>query len=147
MNPDEFEQDVQRRTIRPVPAEWRTEILRIAKSVAADTNHVPRTIPSLLSSINHHLSSLLWPSPLAWGGLAALWMVAAVFIYASSGDSEHARVEANANSPSTELKMALREQRRTLAQLLESPEMPVAEPPKSFVPRPRGEIKLETVIV
>jgi hypothetical protein len=145
MNPDEFEQDLKRRTIRPVPTEWRAEILRAANA-AAFTAHASPTTPSLLASIYHQLSSILWPSPLAWGGLAALWMVAAGFIYASSSDSK-TTVMAQSAQPSTELKTALREQRRTLAQLLESPEMPVAEPPKSFVPRPRGELKLESVMV
>ena len=144
MKPDEFEQDLQRRSIRPLPAEWRADILRAANA-AAVSHHAPRATPTVLSSIHTLLSSLLWPSPLAWGGLAALWMVAAGFIYASSGEGRKAVVQAS--SPSIELKMALREQRRTFAQLLESVEPLAAEPPKSFVPRPRGELKLESVMV
>ena len=74
---EQFEQRLSRQPLRQIPGEWRAEILAAAREAqrpGTATRH-PR---SLLSTINHQLSTLLWPHPKAWAGLAAVW----VFIFA-----------------------------------------------------------------
>ena len=69
MKPDDFEQRLQRQPLRVVPEEWRAEILGTASSTAATqmSRSADRT--------TNWLSTLLWPHPRAWAGLAAVWMV------------------------------------------------------------------------
>ena len=80
MNPDDFEKHLQRQPLRQVPGEWREEILSAARQ-ASLPQHAPRTThhappsPSLLSTLHPQLSTLLWPHPAAWAGLAAVWLV------------------------------------------------------------------------
>src|SRR5206468_11388760 len=75
MNTDDFEKRLQRQQPREIPPDWRTDILSAARGAARpaprSTLHAPR---SFLSTLNHHLSALLWPSPRAWAGLAAVWL-------------------------------------------------------------------------
>ena len=84
MNADDFEKRLQRQPLRPVPKGWRAEILSAARNVT-DTEHATR---SLLSTLNAQLSTLLWPSPHAWAGLAAVWVVILAVNFATSGDSQ-----------------------------------------------------------
>src|ERR1043166_6695073 len=78
MNTDDFEKKLQRRPLRQVPPAWRADILCAARNAAAvqrgtrNTEHATR---SFLSTLNSQLSTLLWPSPRAWAGLAALWLL------------------------------------------------------------------------
>ena len=80
MKPDNIEEKLQRQPLKEIPAEWRGEIL-----VAADVNRRSRpvreftfaatTLRRLLSTLNAQLSTLLWPHPRAWAGLAAVWIL------------------------------------------------------------------------
>src|SRR5664280_2576256 len=80
MNTDDFEKRLQREPLRQIPGEWREQILSAARQ-ASLAEHAPRTTqhappsPSLLSTIHHQLSTLLWPHPTAWAGLAAVWLM------------------------------------------------------------------------
>jgi hypothetical protein len=44
--------------------------------------------------------------------------------------------------PTPQMMMALQEQRKMLAKLIEPYDESPAEPPKPFVPRPRGELRV-----
>jgi len=88
------------------------------------------------------LHDLLWPCPQAWAGLAAVWVVILIMNF-PGGKTEVARSKPVPSSP--EVLMALREHRRLLVELIESP-MPV-EPPRTFVPRRRSERPSEHVAV
>src|ERR1700722_16739041 len=116
MKPDDFEQQLQRQPLRPVPTAWRADILK-AVDAASSVPHAPRPTPSLLSTINSQLSSLLWPCPKAWAGLAAVWLVILAVNYANEDKSEI--LEAKSPPPSPQMMMALQEQRRMLARLIE----------------------------
>ena len=145
MNPEDFEKQLERQTIRPVPAAWRADILKAAHA-ASPAPHIPRgstelaevPAPSLLSTIHSQLSTLLWPCPQAWAGLAAVWLVILAMNYSGGDKSEI--VAAKSPPPSPEIMMALQEQRKMLAKLIEPYDESPAEPPKPFVPRPRGEL-------
>ena len=138
MNPEDFEQQLEHQPLRPLPVDWRTDILKAAES-ASSVPSAPRPAPSLLSTIHSQLSSLLWPCPQAWAGLAALWLVILAMNYASEDKSEI--MTAKSPPPSPQMMMALQEQRKMLAKLIEPYDESPAEPPKPFVPRPRGELR------
>ena len=138
MNADEFEKRLQRQKLRQVPAGWREEILATATESAAGPRPATRNPqPSWLSTLNHQLSTLLWPHPAAWAGLAAIW----IFIFAvniSTRDRSPAIVE-RAVPPSPEVLVELKQQQRMLAELIGSRDSSDADRAKSFAPPPRSE--------
>ena len=138
MNADDFEKQVQRQPIRQVPGEWRAEILRAAATTRG--NPQPSTPHSQPSS---WWRELLWPCPQAWAGLAAAWAVVFVLNVASRDPVQVAKTSKAAPAP--EILIALREHRRLLAELIESP-APVG-PPKPADPKPRSDISPRFVAV
>jgi hypothetical protein len=141
VKPEDFENQLRRQPRREVPADWRSEILAIAAS-ATETLHATRNKPASLSTF---LRSLLWPCPQAWAGLAAVWLVLLLVNYSPSGKKPV--MAQNTTPPSPEVKLALREQRRLLAQLLEPFDQAAAEPPKRFIPRPKAEGNSKFIVV
>jgi hypothetical protein len=137
MNSEDFEKQLKRQPVRPVPGDWRAEILRAANA-SIPAPKTPRPTPSLLSTINSQLSALLWPHPRAWAGLAAVWVVIFAFHHLSMDQPD---IMAAMPPPSPQMIRIAREERRMLVQTIESYEESPAEPPKPFVPRPRGELR------
>ena len=131
MKPDNFEQRLQRQPMRQIPSEWRDDIL-----VAAHPSP-PEPRPSWFSTLNHQLSTLLWPCPQAWAGLAAVWLLVLTFNFATKDKSETAVAQMPPASP--EMIEALREQHRLLAELVGRTGPREAERPKATVPAPRSE--------
>lgn len=80
MNSDDFEQRLQRQPLRPLPPEWRADIL-----AAARAGTVPSPLPPRPSSLVCLLRDWLWPHPLAWGALAAGWALVVVLNSAAGG--------------------------------------------------------------
>ena len=137
MNADDFEERLQRQSIRPIPSEWRREILEAARR-AADPQ--PSTFnPQPTSSWR----DWFWPCPQAWAGLAAVWAVVLLLNWASR-DPAHVP-NASKAAPTPELLLALKEHRRLLAELIGTPTL--VEPPKTLEPRPRSEISHPTETV
>jgi len=146
MKPDDFENQLQRQPLRPVPTEWRAEILREAKdSAAADA----RRLKSESTPCEEDQSLLtpapaiwwrewLWPSPKAWAGLAAAWVVIAI-LNVTNAPSRAEMVKQEAPKPSPELETTLAAQRRELARLLDNFSEP-ASTPKAGPPGPRSEL-------
>ena len=130
MKPDDLEQHLQRRPLRSIPGEWRSEILKAARSVRrpqpATRNPQPTTA----------WREWLWPCPQAWAGLAAVWIVVLLFNLASRDPVRVAKAPNPA--PALELFVALREHRRLLAELIGTPHL--IEPQKPFEPKPRSAI-------
>ena len=130
-----FESRLSRQPLQQVPADWRGEILAAAESASRPAPRAPRLV--WLSAINHQLSTLLWPHPRAWAGLAAAW----IFIIAvnfSMRDSSPRMAEKSA-PPSPEMIVELRQQQLLLAELMGPRETRDADRPRIFAPRPRGE--------
>ena|SRR5438105_2013987 len=148
MNTDDFEERLQRQSLRPIPREWRREILDAARRAGDPQLSTLRSKATAEDglTINPQPTSwwreLLWPCPQAWAGLAAAWMVILFLNMASREPVQVAKTSKSAPTP--ELLIALREHQRLLAELIGTPT--VVEPPKPFEPRSRSEI-LHTVSV
>jgi hypothetical protein len=131
---DDFEKRIQRLPPRPVPPEWREEILRNAHAVDRRAPDAARP-GGLLSTLNHQLSTLLWPHPRAWAGLASLW----ILIFALKLSTRDERSIAGKISPvSPEVSAELRQQKLFFAELAGTTEGQAAPPSKLFLPRPRS---------
>jgi hypothetical protein len=142
MNPDEFEKRLQRQPLRRIPGEWREEILSAARQAslvepALLTTHRVTPPRSLLSTLHYQLSTLLWPHPAAWAGLAAAWLVIAGLNLTNRDASP--RLARRAAPMPPQVFMAFQEQARVLTELIGPREAPVAERPKPAVQRPRSE--------
>ncbi|MGO8928410.1 MAG: hypothetical protein ACLQU3_16200 [Limisphaerales bacterium] len=140
MKPDDFEKHLQRQPLRRVPSQWRDGVLWAARQAAAaqpaprPTGHALRAI---LATINSQLSTLLWPHPAAWAGLAAAW--ALILGFNLTTHDAALRVANRAPSASPDVFMAFQEQQRLLTELIGPRETPVADQPKSVPPLPRSE--------
>lgn len=138
MSSDDFEKRIQRQTIRPIPGEWRQEILEAAQ------NNLVEARQGFLPTIVSQLSTLLWPCPQAWAGLATIWIVILAVNFATR---EPMTEVAQTEPPSRDFILAMKEQRRLYLELVGTSPNEIAEPPKAIAPRPRSERKEEFEIV
>ncbi|HXR48150.1 MAG TPA: hypothetical protein VN784_11995 [Candidatus Limnocylindrales bacterium] len=132
---EQFERRLSRQPFRQVPAEWREEILAEAGRGSKVEGRAQKRL--WLSSLVPRLSSVLWPHPVAWAGLTAIW----IFIFAvdtSLRDRPSVVVISN-SSPPAEIIVEVRQQQRLLAELLGPREPREADRSKSAAPRPRSE--------
>jgi hypothetical protein len=139
MNHDDFEQKLRRQPLRQVPAEWREEILAVAgreSRVEGRTQQWRRS-----SSLVSRLSSFLWPHPVAWAGLAAVWIL--IFAVDFSIGDKAPVVAEKSLPPSPQVMVELRQQQRLLAELIGPRETRDADRSKSLSPRPRSERNFE----
>lgn len=69
MNTDDFEKELERRPLRPVPNAWREEILATARQ------NLPT--PNAATHIDSPTAwrALLSHFPIAWGAVAAIWLI------------------------------------------------------------------------
>ena len=131
---DDFEQKLQRLPLRPIPAGWRAEILREGRRVAVpESGNIDTVSPSKLNW-RTILTTIFWPHPRAWAGLAAVWIL---ILAVDFSVRDPGPVMADKSAPSSpEVMVELRQQQRLLVELLGSSQTREAEPPK-FLPRPR----------
>lgn len=133
----EFEQRLQRQSPRQVPPEWRAEILAVARDTQA-AQQTPRVTPHpWLSTFNHQLSTLFWPHPRAWAGLAVVWIFILVLNF-SLRDKSPALAE-KSSSLSPEVLVQLKQQQRMFAELMGPRDPAVADRPKTQMQRPRSQ--------
>lgn len=121
---NDFEKQLASQPLKSVPTEWRAQILK--EATAQQTRDVPATESRPL----WWLRELLWPYPQAWGALAAVWIVIAIFKFTTPNSSTASAGEIAKNQT-----ISVSEQRRELADLLD------ATPDKSSrspVDRPRS---------
>ena len=137
MKPEEFESRLSRQPLRPISPAWRAEILAAAHDAQMPCHSSLVTRHGWLTTFNQQLSSLFWPNPKAWAGLAAVW----IFIFAVNFSMRDAapRVAEKSAPPSPEVIVELRQQQRLFAELIGPRETRDADRPRIFAPRPRGE--------
>ncbi|HXR03871.1 MAG TPA: hypothetical protein VN836_04095 [Verrucomicrobiae bacterium] len=140
MKPEDFEQRLQRQPRRQIPAGWRAEILAAANPAPRSASRAP-----FLSTINSQLSTLLWPHPKAWAGLAAVWVFIFVLNF-SMRDKAPALVE-KVSPPSPEVVAELKQQQRILAELMGARDALDADRSRPMAPRPRSERPFEVLTV
>lgn len=131
MKPDNLEHQLQRRPVRPIPAEWREEILAAARAAGPR----PATRGARRTS---WWRELLWPSPLAWAGAAAVWAVILALAAAASSDAEPGMAARFAPPPAV-IRMAIAEKRRLMASLFDTAAEPAAPPPDPARPQPHSQ--------
>ena len=107
-----------------------------ATSRCAEGNHAPGFFPSLRAV----LQSLRWHI----AGLSAVWALIVLLRVASDGAP--APTLAQQSAPQRQLLMALRENRRQLLELIESPADAVSPAPPAVVAPRRSEIQLPTAM-
>jgi hypothetical protein len=143
---DDFEQKLSRQPLRQVPTEWREEILTVANEVGTARRAVrgrlgEASLPNWLSTLNSQLSTLLWPHPKAWAGLAAVWIL--IFAVDFSVQDKSPVMAGKSVPPSPEVIVELKQQQRLLAELMGPRDKSDADGSKSFVPQPRSEQRFE----
>jgi hypothetical protein len=128
MKPDDFEQRLQRQPPRRAPAGWRDEILQAAEAAAGARLSAPGPRPSWLAG-------LLRPWPVAWAGLAAVWVVSLGMDFSARDRTPSAATA----TPPPAVAAELQQQRRLLTELLGQFSSSEAEPSKPSSPQPRSE--------
>jgi hypothetical protein len=131
---NDLEQNLRRQPFRQVPANWRGEILSSAKDAALQSS-TPRG--EWFSILKSQLSTLLWPNPKAWTGLAAIWIF--IFTLHVANQDEVQVAKTKSTPPSPEVMLVLRQQQQLRAELVGVVEANDAERPKTLLPRPRSE--------
>jgi hypothetical protein len=129
---NEFEQRLRQAPMKPVPADWRAEILAAAQPVAPTA---ARDLPK--RAFQPWWQALLWPHPKAWAGLAAVWIII-LGLNVSQRDDAPVRAE-KSSPPSAETLVELRQQQQMLAELLGGHELPTADRPKTASPQPHAQ--------
>jgi len=103
---DDFEKYLKNQPLRATPPEWRAEILAKVK---------PQARASTASRGWLHV--WLWPSPYAWGALAAAWMV--IFILNSAAQPGRNLTPQNGPTPTlNEMVAMINEHRREVDEFM-----------------------------
>ena len=134
---EQFEQRLRRQSLKKIPGEWRAEILSAVRGDQITRHASPAISASWFSTLNSRLSTLLWPHPKAWAGLAAVW-VGILVLNLSQRDPSPVAVE-KFSPPPPEIMAELRQQKLLFAELMGSPETPEADRRKNVPPGPRSE--------
>jgi anti-sigma factor RsiW len=100
--------------------------------------------PAQTSTRISRWTDLLWPSPAAWGALAAVWVCLLSLQWATSARQPAGQMQAKTRSGRTEVTFAQRQ--RELSSLLESLASPSA-PSTPDVPRPRSQRRVESATI
>jgi hypothetical protein len=133
MKPDDLEQKLSRQPLRQVPSEWRVEILADCRAAKVESRAQEPFWPSTFGS---RLSTIFWPHPKAWAGLAAVWIFIGALNF-STRDTAPRLAEKSA-PPSPEVIVELKKQQRMFAELVGSYGTTDADRPKIFSPKPRS---------
>lgn len=118
---NEFENELKQQPLRRVPGHWRAQILAQASAEKRARRHEP------------WWAALLWPSPKAWGSLAAVWALMVAFSMATTRE----RSVSEEPQQTAQVRMAMEEKRRLQAEIEEASLRVQVDSPK-----PRSEMSL-----
>ncbi len=149
MNSDDFEQYLQRQPIRPVPTEWRREILSAVAAVppnnAADKPLWRFRVVDLVTASTPKLGwrEWFWPSPAAWATLATVWLVICtglVIVVTHLTASETPAIAASKTPlPAPQILTMVVENRQLIEKLKLMDVAPVPNDTSSTMPGPQSE--------
>lgn len=131
--PDDFEQQAQKHAFRQCPVAWRGEILSAVREVRPEMS---QTRAGVLPGGNQSeflvwLRLWMWPSPAAWGGLAAIWLVLVALGNTPPGGTKAAA--GDRSDSGTQIAVGWQERTRFLSELI--PDQPRELTPSSLSPR------------
>ena len=134
MNDERFEELLRTQPLRQVPGAWRAGILERANAAAAIAAPVTRRqdVP--------WWRTWLWPHPVAWGGLAAAWLLTLGLGWSTPAPGEGRSSPAARAVSVSELQAALALWHRAAIELTEPDEPKAAKPPSptpAFRPQSR----------
>jgi len=136
---NDFEEQLKSQPFRPIPPQWRQEILQAAQAEVEPNV----TKPAAAHFVRSWWRELLWPCPQAWAALAGIWMV---LFWVSFRIGEPVVPKSANMRPLVippQILMALQEQHRFYLELIQPAPVQEAE----TKPRPRTGIKLEFMCV
>jgi hypothetical protein len=123
---DDFEQFLKNQPLRAAPPQWRGEILAAAARQ-----------PAARAVMYPWWRAWLWPSPYAWGALAAVWV--AIFILNAAAQPGHSLTPRDGPAPTVDEMVAmLNEQRRELDELMAEEKVVATAPPPPATPAVRA---------
>src|SRR5436190_5552327 len=132
MNNDDFEKRLRQQPLRTPPTEWRERILDSAR--ASESQPACAQAETQLT----WWRALLWPSPQAWAGLAAVWVI--LLVMNRGGEKKVVMSAGRVPSPVQQIADARRERNHLFAELInETPFDDVGEVAKPLIPVPRSE--------
>jgi hypothetical protein len=130
MKPDDFEQQLRNLPLRPVPPDWRAEMLIVARVAGQEARSSEREVSVPWWRV------WLWPCPQAWAGLAAVWVLLIGLHWGTPSPTDGAQ---KSGGGATEQLAGLAAQRRELTRLLDVPlDLAPAAPESSVKPTPRS---------
>jgi hypothetical protein len=129
----DFEESLRRQSLRPIPIEWRAEILRAARDGRHAAAH--RSHP--------WWREWLWPCPRAWAGLAAAWGIILLLHVTAPEEPAGAGQVASASRQDFAF---LRQETEIIAQLSDSEENRPAPPPQPAALKPRSSRRVKQFI-
>lgn len=139
MSHGDFEKQLERQPLRPVPANWRAEILKASNTAPPSETDGP----VLIRFVGPLWRELFVPCRGIWAALAAAWLV--ILVLNLPGGGKSTRLAVKASPPNRQVQEVLREQKEMLAQFIE-PLMPSpAIRPKT--PGPRGDLPQTVTVV
>ena len=142
MNADDFEKHLQRQPTRLTPPAWRTEILSAARAASSRPSTLDPRAAGWLSTLNSQPSTLLWPHPKAWAGLAAVWLVVLALNFAAR-DTTPGLETRLVRALTIETVRSLKQREQLLAEVSAPLEFRESDRPKAIPPRPRTERRYE----
>jgi hypothetical protein len=140
MNNEPFEDQIRRQPFRTMPGSWKAQILRKASEAASETTHGRPGRPARGWSWESSWWNWLWPHPVAWAGLIALWLGLAT-CYWIPQERPAGRAQTG-RSASAEEMLILHEQQRRWAELVaiwRSGPPEAAKPDPHLKSRPRSQ--------
>ena len=135
---NEFERRLESHPHRPVPAAWREEILRAARTAAVTSPSSVASRPSMLSAIQSQLSGLFWPHPRVWASLGAVWLLL-LAVNLAIHEPGPRQISGQTGPPSSQMRELLRQQEQMFTELAGLREGAEPDQPKSVAPRPRSQ--------
>jgi anti-sigma factor RsiW len=112
-----------------------------AIETAAQPNAIRRFAP--VAVFRDWAREVIWPWRRVWAGLAAVWIL---LLAANCSMHNLSQAVAAKSNPTPEMIQAWRQQEQLLAELIGPNETRAAAPPRSFLPRPSSERRIEILM-